>query len=110
MPSQSERGTHYDLMLEHGGKLLTWAIPEPPRAGLRTCATKLPDHRLAYLEYEGPVSDNRGDVRRADAGEYLVSQWDDTAMKLELRSPNGDLHVELRHQAETEWIAEFSAG
>lgn len=109
-PPESERGTHYDLMLEQDGKLLTWAIPEPPRAGLRTSVTKLPDHRLDYLDYEGPISGDRGEVRRVDIGEYLVNQLDHTAVDLELHSPNGDLHVELRHHVENEWLAEFSAG
>src|SRR5687768_14660009 len=75
-PPEAERGTHYDLMLEQDGKLVTWAIPEPPRAGLRTSATKLSDHRLAYLDYEGPISGDRGEVRRVDVGEYEFSQWD----------------------------------
>ena len=35
-------------------------------------AKRLPDHRLAYLEYEGPISDNRGEVVRCLRGEILV--------------------------------------
>lgn len=108
-PPHAERGTHYDLMLELDGKLLTWAIPEPPRAGLQTAVTKLPDHRLAYLDYEGPISGDRGEVRRVDAGEYECCQ-DDTSASIELRSPNGDLHVKLHHQSGDEWMAHFSAG
>lgn len=33
-------------------------------------ATPLADHRLAYLDYEGPLSDNRGSVARWDHGEF----------------------------------------
>src|SRR6188768_807681 len=97
-PPESERRTHYDLMLEQDGKLLTWAIPERPRAGLKMAATRLPDHRLSYLDYEGPISGNRGEVTRVDAGEYVSCQFDDTMAKLALRSSTGDLHLELRHQ------------
>jgi hypothetical protein len=107
-PPESERGTHYDLMLEQDGKLLTWAIAEWPRAGLKLAATRLPDHRPSYLDYEGPISGNRGEVTRVDAGEYASSQLDDTAAKFVLHSSNGDLHVKLRHQSENQWIAEFS--
>ena len=39
---------------------------------IRCVATRLPDHRLAYLEYEGPVSGNRGVVRRIDSGKYEI--------------------------------------
>jgi len=33
-------------------------------------ATALPDHRKEYLEYEGPVSGNRGSVKRVDQGKF----------------------------------------
>ena len=109
-PPGSERETHYDLMVEQNGKLLTWAIPERPCAGLRSIATQLPDHRLAYLDYEGPISGDRGTVTRVDAGEYVCSQLDAAAAKFELRGSQGDLQVKLQHQLENQWAAEFSAG
>lgn len=62
---------HWDLMLESGAVLRTWRLAVPPRAsGERIAAIALPDHRLAYLDYEGPVSGNRGTVTRWDAGCY----------------------------------------
>jgi hypothetical protein len=33
-------------------------------------ATPLADHRIEYLHEEGPLSGNRGEVRRVDAGTY----------------------------------------
>jgi hypothetical protein len=33
-------------------------------------ADGLPDHRLDYLTYEGPISGDRGEVRRWDEGTY----------------------------------------
>lgn len=61
-------GTHYDLMLEHQGRLLTWALAEPLAAGSSSPAEPLADHRLEYLDYEGPVSGGRGHVTRWDRG------------------------------------------
>src|SRR5690348_14642129 len=64
---------HFDLMFETspGSALLTWRSPEwPPRPGLML--TKLGDHRRAYLDYEGPVSNNRGHVRRVAAGTLRI--------------------------------------
>lgn len=62
---------HWDLMLEADGALQTWRLNEPPRrAGQVIAATPLPSHRLAYLDYEGPVSGNRGTVRRWDHGTF----------------------------------------
>ena len=109
MPPHSGRESHYDLMLEDNGKLVTWAIPELPRAGLQTTATKLADHRLAYLDYEGPVSGDRGEVRRVQSGDYLASQWSEVLTTCELRSSGRSLICELRHKSGEEWSAEFRA-
>lgn len=107
MPSGSGRESHYDLMLQEDGKLITWAIPELPRAGLKTTATNLPDHRLAYLDYEGPVSGDRGRVRRVDSGDYVSHQRSDELATFELRGISRSLICELRHQSGQEWTAEF---
>ena len=63
---------HWDFMLETSGVLKTWRLAEEPRTGATTAATVLPDHRIEYLEYEGPVSHNRGTVTRFDAGTYQM--------------------------------------
>lgn len=86
---------HLDWMLEpravgeqdgHGVMLLTfrigrlaardWVSPEAARrtladvskGGFGFAARRLPDHRSQYLDYEGPISGNRGEVRRLLAG------------------------------------------
>ena len=51
-------GSHFDFMLETGGTLKTWSISQPPLNGVEMDAEALPDHRLAYLDYEGPISDD----------------------------------------------------
>jgi hypothetical protein len=61
---------HWDFMLEQGEKLRTWRLGRPPDAAGPIDAEPLADHRLAYLDYEGPVGDGRGEVRRWDRGEY----------------------------------------
>lgn len=63
---------HWDFMLEHGAALRTWRILQSPDTPGSIEAEPLPDHRLAYLDYEGPVSGNRGSVTRWDWGEYKV--------------------------------------
>lgn len=72
---------HWDLMLEAGGTLRTWRLLAEPLPGRTVEAEALGDHRLAYLDYEGPVSGNRGCVRRWDAGTF---EWveDSTALRL----------------------------
>lgn len=51
--------------------LQTWRLVDRLDAlaeGDETEATPLPPHRSRYLDYEGPVSDGRGTVRRLAAG------------------------------------------
>ena len=62
---------HFDLMfeLEAGSPLATWrsdSWPPPPGRSIR----RIGDHRREYLGYEGPVSNDRGSVRRIEAGTY----------------------------------------
>src|SRR5262249_47185418 len=69
-------GVHWDLKLEHGEVLRTWAIDAPIVADADLPARTLPDHRRIYLEYEGEVSGNRGTVRRVDEGVYTTLVWE----------------------------------
>src|SRR4051794_30620006 len=74
---------HWDLMLETGNALRTWRLAEPPeRPGTTIAATPLADHRLAYLDYEGPVSGDRGTVKRWDAGTFDLTDDSDGGLEL----------------------------
>jgi hypothetical protein len=59
---------HWDFMLEAGAVLRTWRLATPPQAGQAVAASASFDHRLHYLDYEGPVSGQRGNVQRWDGG------------------------------------------
>jgi hypothetical protein len=61
---------HWDFMLESGQVLRTWRLAAPPQLGKAVVATAISDHRLGYLDYEGPVSGNRGRVTRWDHGTF----------------------------------------
>jgi hypothetical protein len=63
---------HWDLMLDIGESLRSWRLGALPQAGITTTCASTPDHRLSYLEYEGPVSRNRGAVKRVLAGDYSI--------------------------------------
>lgn len=75
---------HWDLLLERGASLRTFRLHEPPEAGRMYPAEKLPDHRLSYLDYEGPVSQNRGTVSRWDAGTYAWRKDSDDVVEVAL--------------------------
>jgi hypothetical protein len=57
-------------MLEVGSTLRTWRLTAPPSSEAICLAEPLDDHRVIYLDYEGPVSGGRGSVRRWDSGTY----------------------------------------
>ena len=80
----SPRGLHFDLLLEMGQALKTWALPQPPESGIEMTCEALPDHRPAYLDYEGPVSGDRGSVTRWDRGTCEIQRPNDTELVLEL--------------------------
>jgi hypothetical protein len=63
---------HWDFMLEKEAALRTWRLARQPLGSGRIDAEALADHRLAYLDYEGPVSGNRGSVRPFDRGEFII--------------------------------------
>ncbi len=83
-PREHPRESHWDVMLQDDDLLLTWEVQEQPRTGITLAARRLPDHRLEYLRYEGPVSDGRGEVRRWDEGTYRALQWTDGRLQVDL--------------------------
>ncbi len=76
---------HLDLMLEAGPALWTWRLAVVPESGHEQQATRIPDHRLTYLDFEGPVSDGRGRVTRRDAGDFTLLEQSDDRLVLAIR-------------------------
>ncbi len=97
-PAEFAKSSHWDFMLEADGVLMTWELRRLPSSWLAALqqravsspttapalqqravsspttapAIRLADHRLAYLDYEGPLSGDRGSVRCVDRGTFLV--------------------------------------
>jgi hypothetical protein len=61
---------HWDFLLEDGEVLKAWRLLAEPAAGATLAAEASFDHRLLYLDYEGPVSGGRGTVVRWDRGTF----------------------------------------
>ena len=61
---------HWDFLLEAGAVLRAWRLWGEPEVGRTVPAEPNFDHRLLYLDYEGPVSGDRGTVTRWDRGEF----------------------------------------
>ena len=67
---------HWDLLLEHGEVLQSWRLLGPVTAGAWIPSQSIPDHRRMYLSYEGPVSGNRGNVKRFTCGQFTSEPSD----------------------------------
>lgn len=80
---------HWDLLLEQGDGCRTWRLLREPAADVPVPAEPLPDHRLHYLNYEGPVSGNRGTVQQWDVGHYEPAGAQEPAVRLQLRGNRG---------------------
>lgn len=67
---------HYDFFLESGAALRTWRILRPlfenPQPALASA-----DHKPKYLDYEGPISGQRGEAKIWDTGTYVSELWKD---------------------------------
>ena len=69
---KGQGGEHWDLMLEDGLVLATWQLSARPTGdpGESIAARALGHHRKRYLDYEGPIGGDRGQVTRYDRGTY----------------------------------------
>lgn len=102
-PPSFGKPSHWDLMLERDGALMTWSLADLPE-GWRTPpghgvieleAARLPDHRLDYLDYEGPVSGDRGHVKRIDRGDYEIVDESPEWLQVRLTGAVADGEVRL---------------
>jgi hypothetical protein len=100
---------HWDFMLESGGVLRTWRLASAPVLGAVISATPLGDHRSAYLDYEGPLSGNRGSVQRWDHGDYDLHLDSDGVIVVNLRGGRIQGTATLASSAGDQWSWTFAA-
>lgn len=94
---------HFDVLIEtsEDSSLSAWRLGRwPPADG--DIATPLPDHRRIYLTFQGPISNNRGHIKRVAEGvcdiqhhspDQLVVLLDGKICLALPRSSPGPVHV-----------------
>src|SRR3954470_25056652 len=76
----SARSMHWDLRLEHGGTLASWAVPKgiPSDPKRNNLAVQTEDHPLEYLDFHGEIPAGNygaGTMRIFDRGTYELHKW-----------------------------------
>lgn len=108
---------HWDLMLEEESVLKTWRLNEPPaidptsdESSIDLVAEALPDHRLVYLDYEGPVSGDRGEVLQWDRGTFsLLERSDDSIVALLTGEELAGRVTLKKTEQENQWSFNYTA-
>ena len=118
-PLGSAKPSHWDFMLEADGVLWTWELLALPAPWLVTIgetasgahefviATRLADHRLAYLDFEGPLTGNRGHVTRVASGEFEILEHTPQRLVIRLADKSLPGTIEL---AETKQLGQWILG
>ena len=100
---------HFDLMFETspGGALATWRSDVWP-IERPTPVLRLADHRQDYLTYEGPISNDRGSVRRVESGELMHGECRDGTQVMVLAAKDTTRTIALRKDirlGDADWSA-----
>lgn len=107
-------GDHWDFLLEKDEALTAWRLLADPLAaspGAVIPAEKLPDHRKLYLSYEGPVSGDRGEVRRVAEGTYELLAADEACWRVRLAGRlSGEYRLEAKQPGDQRWTFRAVSG
>jgi bifunctional non-homologous end joining protein LigD len=113
------RQVHYDLRLEMGGVLKSWALPKGPsmNPAEKRLAVMVNDHPLEYFDFEGIIPAGRsgaGPVVVWDHGVYELVEGDDPVKALQagkmvmgLRGKilqGGFTLVQMKGRGEKNWL------
>ncbi|HEX9775409.1 MAG TPA: non-homologous end-joining DNA ligase [Actinomycetota bacterium] len=94
------RRLHYDLRLERGGVLVSYAVPRglPEVPNERRLAVHVEDHPFEYGSFEGTIPKGEygaGEARIYDSGTYDAVEWLDDKLTIRLHGERvwGEYHL-----------------
>ncbi len=102
---------HYDLRLERGGTLKSWAVPKglPPRPGVKRLAIAVEDHPVDYLGFEGTIPKGQygaGHVWVFASGRYEISKEKKEGFYFRLHSKEVDAEYRFINTRGKDWLLE----
>lgn len=111
------RHLHYDLRLERGGVLKSWAVPKgiPELPGEKHLAVAVEDHPMEYGHFEGTIPEGvygAGKVSIWDNGSYDTKHWEDSKIEINFHGKRLEGHyvlVPFKRAGKNEWLV-FKAG
>ena len=101
---------HYDLRLEMGGVLKSWAVPKTPptEKGVKRLAVQVEDHPVEYANFEGRIPKGQygaGTVEIWDKGQFVLKERDETKLVFEIKGSRlrGDYCL-VRFKGRKNWL------
>lgn len=100
---------HYDLRLEDGGVLRSWAIPKglPTSAGVKRLAIETEPHPLKYLSFQGVIPKSEyggGEMWIYDSGTYTYSKKTTHKLKIELHGGKLSGNYSMINTRDKQWL------
>ncbi|MQY24771.1 ATP-dependent DNA ligase [Nocardia aurantia] len=103
------RRLHWDLRLERGGVLVSWAVPKgpPTSTGENRLAVHTEDHPLEYLDFHGAIPKGEygaGEMTIWDSGTYETEKWREDEVIVRLRGTRLDGRYALIRTNGNQWL------
>jgi DNA ligase D-like protein (predicted ligase)/DNA ligase D-like protein (predicted 3'-phosphoesterase) len=106
------RRLHFDLRLESGGVLKSWAVPKgiPESTEEKRLAVQTEDHPIEYAKFAGTIPAGQygaGTVEIWDKGTFEQKAWDDNKVEFTLngkRLKGRYILVRLKRAGEKSWL------